>query len=144
MLPAHDDTSGLSKQSCRGRWLEPSRDSSPAYVGTRPVSTTPTFGAVCGVCWWVHAFTSVQWVSTCENKGGPRRWCSWAHAWLSTWPILQLILENVIQMDHKTTKNSQKKFFFFLLFHKSLIFFSSLQPYKDYVWSSNNTELQMK
>ena len=100
----------------------------------------PTFGGVCGVCWWIHSFTSVQWVSTCENKVGSRRQSSWAHAWFPTWPSLQLILENVIQIDRKTRKNSQNKAFF-LLFHKSLFFFfSSLKPYKDYVWSSNGTE----
>lgn len=73
----------------------------------------PTIRGVCGVCWWIHSFTSVQWVPTCENKVGSRRQSSWAHAWFPTWPSLQLILENVIQIDRKTRKNSQNKAFFY-------------------------------
>ena len=64
-------------------------------------------------------------------SGCPRARTKWGHAgraakpmaWFPTWPILQLMLENVIQIDCKTRKNSQNKGFFLLLFHKSLFFF---------------------
>lgn len=57
-----------------------------------------------------------------REQSGVTQASSWA-LWFPTWPM-QLILENVIQIDRKTRKNSQNKAFFYYS-TKAYFFFSS-------------------